>query len=67
MITDNRIKQINEKQTEVEQRDAWLYRLPTNYPGGGADGGMRGLGAVIIPYSEYDLANTCVSLQSASP
>lgn len=66
MLTNNHIKRINEKQTEVEQRDAWLYRVTTNYPGG-EGGGMRGFGTVITLYSEYGLANTCVSLQSASP
>lgn len=35
------------------------------YRGGLVGGG--GLAAVIIPCSGYDLANTCVSLQSASP
>ena len=33
----------------------------------GEGGGMRGLGTVITLYCEYGLANTCVSLQSASP
>lgn len=33
----------------------------------GEGGGMRGFGTVITLYSEYGLANTCVSLQSASP
>lgn len=61
MLTNNHIKRINEKQTEVEQRDAWLYRVATNYPGGRV-GGMRGFGTVITLYREYGLANTCVSL-----
>lgn len=49
MLTNNRIKRINEKQTEVEQRDAWLYRVATNYPGGRI-GGMRGFSTVITLY-----------------
>lgn len=42
-------------------------KLPVGVGGGVGSRGMRGFGTIITLYSQYDLANTCVSLRSASP